>query len=84
MQRIFGGYTDKHWTSDIGYKAGSGNSFLFYTGDDMNFIKLRCKNRKREVHHYKVRLCCFGGTDLLIYSDCNIKYNSSSELGFDY
>ncbi len=49
--KIFGWYTDIQWTSKGGYKSGSGNSFLFLLRDDMNFIKLRCKNKEREVYH---------------------------------
>ena len=45
IQRIFGAYTDIQWTSDNGYKAGHGNSFLFVLRDDMNLIKLRCLNK---------------------------------------
>ncbi len=77
MQRIFGGYTDIQWTSDEGYKSGSGNSFLFTLRDDMNFITLRCTNKKIEVYHYIERLCCFG-PDLFIKDNCNINYHSGS------
>ena len=49
----------------------------------MNFIKLRCINKEKEVYHWKQVLCCFG-YDLNIYSDCNINYNSNSELGDAY
>ena len=51
MQRIFGAYTDIQWTSVCGYKAGSGNSFLFSLRDDHNFIQIRCTNKEREVLH---------------------------------
>ena len=42
--KISGWYTDIQWTSDEGYKSGSGNSFIFLLGDDMNLVKLRCTN----------------------------------------
>ncbi len=87
MQRIFGGYTDIQWTSGrrekYGWKTGPGNSFLFTLRDDMNFIKLRCTHKKCEVIHKEFKLCCFG-SDLFILSDCNINYNSQSELGHCY
>ena len=49
--KISGWYTDIQWTSAGGYKAGSGNSFIFTLRDNINFIKLRCTNKKREVYH---------------------------------
>ncbi len=81
--KISGWYTDIQWTSDRGYKEGSGNSFIFVLRDDMNLIKLRCKNKQREAYHDKDFLCCFGWKDIWIKSDCNIKYLSWSSLG-DY
>ncbi len=50
----------------------------------MNFIKLRCTNKKTEVYHDEDMLCCFGSYDLNIKSDCNIHYESYSELGNNY
>ena len=50
--KISGWYTDIQWTSSSGFKEGSGNSFLFVLRDDMNFIKLRCTNKEKEVYHY--------------------------------
>ncbi len=86
--RISGWYTDIQWTSDKGdnegEKSGSGNSFIFLLRDNMNLIKLRCTNKEFEVYHREDLLCCFGGCDLLILPDCNINYDSNSELGIDY
>ena len=50
----------------------------------MNLLKLRCINKQREVYHDKYCLCCFGWRDLLIMNDCNINYESWSELGAYY
>ena len=58
--RISGGYTDIPWKSSGDWKAGSGNSFLYFLRDDLKFIKLSCINKKKEVHHSKSRLCVFG------------------------
>ena len=66
--KISGWYNDIQWTSSENgkYKSGSGNSFLFLLRDDMNFIKLRCINKKKEVYHHKDLLCGFGWRDLFI------------------
>ena len=45
MGKVFGCYTDIAWTSDMGWKNGNCNSFLFSLGDDFNFIKLKCLNK---------------------------------------
>ena len=79
-----GWYTDIQWTSDRGYKSGSGISFIFLLREDMNLIKLRCTNKEYEVFHCKNYLYCFGGSDLNIKNDCNINYDSNSKLGDDY
>ncbi len=50
----------------------------------MNFIKLRCTNKEWEVDHREDWSCCFGGTDLWIWNDCNINYDSYSKLGDGY
>ena len=52
--------------------------------DEKEFIKLRCTNIHREVYHHKDYLCCFGGSDLNIYSDCNLNYKSYSRFRSDY
>ncbi len=49
----------------------------------MNFIKLRCTYKKREVYHYEFCLCSFG-PDLYINNYCNNDYHSRSELGNSY
>ena len=72
--RTSGFYTDINWTSDRGFKSGSGNSFIFVLNKEKEFIKLRCTNKQREVYHYKDRLCSFGTSDLWIMNDCNINY----------
>ena len=50
----------------------------------MNFIRLRCINKEKEVYHYGDSLCCFGLDDLNIMTDCNFDYVSYSELGNYY
>ncbi len=82
--KISGWYTDIQWESSGWNITGSGNSFLFVLGDDMNFIKLRCKNKEYEVFHCAEWLCGFGFGDLIIKSDCNINYHSKSKLGNSY
>ena len=82
--KISGWYTDIQWTSDKERKSGSGNSFIFLLTDDMNFIKLRCTDKEKEVFHDEFWLCCFGRDDLWIWYDCNINYNSNSTLGISY
>ena len=52
--------------------------------DEKDFIKLRCKNKQKEVYHDKDYLCCFGYDDLLIANVCNINYNNGSNLGLCY
>jgi hypothetical protein len=52
--------------------------------DEKDFIKLRCTNKENEVYHIKDWLCCFGSFDLEIEDDCNINYDSWSELGSTY
>ena len=51
--------------------------------DEKDLIKLRCINKQKEVYHFEDYLCSFG-IDLLIHNDCNINYNSYSELGDRY
>ncbi len=50
----------------------------------MNLLKLRCKNKEKEVYHDKDYLCCFGVDDLNIKNDCNILNGSCSSLGDEY
>ena len=47
-------------------------------GEDMDFIKLKCTYKAKEVYHDKDALCSFGFGDLMIWSDCNINYKSNS------
>ena len=84
--KIFGLYTNIEWSSEFvmnGFKAGSGDSFLFSLRDDMNFIQLRCKNNKKEVYHRADWLFSLGD-DLIIDNDCNINTQSYSLLGSCY
>ena len=60
------------------------NSFLFLLRDDLNLIKLRCTNKEEEVYHGEYALCSFGMDDLIINDDCNIDYDSWSNLGYSY
>ena len=39
LGKVFGAYTDISWSSEIGYKNGNGNTFIFSLRDN-NFVKL--------------------------------------------
>ena len=60
MGRIFGAYTDISWQKYGGYKNGNGNSFIFSLRDDLNFVKLKCLKKSKEVENYENFLTCIG------------------------
>jgi hypothetical protein len=53
-------------------KEGSGNSFLFSYTSSNTFLKLKCKDSKKEIRYHHECTTMFGaGGDLYIYDDCN-------------
>ena len=80
--QIFGAYTDVPWTSTQGFKEGNGNSFIFSLREDLNFVKLKCINKEKEVYHDIKFMFSFGECgNLTVLNDCNIKNSNHSRLG---
>ena len=52
MGKVFGAYTDISWSSNIEWKNGNGNTFVFSLRDDFNFVKLKCLDKSYEVYHH--------------------------------
>ena len=51
MGKVFGAYTDISWSSNIEWKNGNGNTFVFSLRDDFNFVKLKCLKKENEFWH---------------------------------
>ena len=83
MGRIFGAYTDISQSSDTGYKDGNGNTFIFSLRDDINFVKLKCLDKKKEVFHRADYFTCIGykSNGFHIANFCDKNQRSSSYLG---
>ena len=81
---IFGGYTDIAFVH-AGYKAGSGNSFLFKLTETGKYQKLKCIKKDKEVYHHSDHLPTFGdGHDLFFANNCNQNTSSYSNPGSSY
>ena len=85
MGKVFGCYTDIAWQNSGLWKYGNGNTFVFSLRDDLNFIKLKCLKTQIEVYHHPKYLSKIGFAESGFYikDNCNIKANSSSDLGYN-
>ena len=86
MGKVFGAFTDIAWTNYRGWvNDGNGNAFVFSLRDDLNFVKLKCLNKRDEVFHLSGKLTCIGysASGFYIYDDCNIIADSHSCLGYN-
>ena len=83
MGKVFGAYTDISWTSNIEWKNGNGNTFIFSLRDDFNFVKLKCLNNKYEIFNCGGYLTAIGSGANVFYiiHDCNINTTSYSNFG---